>query len=228
MRHELKYEVIYSPRRKTVGITVERDGRLVVRAPSGVDDEALSRAIASRERWIAEKLSHPQKYPPTPAPRKELVSGESMLFQGHEYRVELVDTNTKDIRFEGAFLVPRSLGEDARAAFRSWYQAAASEHLLPRLEDWATRLGVRPSRTRITDDRFRWGSCSSSGSIGINWRLIKAPTSVSDYVLAHELAHLLESAHGARFWSIVRAHVASAESSRRWLREYGHILEQEI
>ncbi len=221
-------EVVYSPRRRTIGITVDRDGRVIVRAPSAIDPEELSRVVASKERWIADRVGHPQKYRPAPVPGKELVSGESMLYLGREYRVELVDSTGSGIRLEHAFLVPRSLGPDARDAFRAWYKDAAKEQLLPRLDQWSTRLGVHPSRTRITDDKYRWGSCSASGSIGINWRLIKAPTPVSDYVLSHELAHLLEPSHGGRFWSIVRAHIASAESSKLWLRDYGHLLEQEL
>jgi predicted metal-dependent hydrolase len=224
----IHYTITYS-RRRTVGITVERDGSVVVRVPEGTPEEDVKRFVSAKARWISNKIHHPQKYQGVAhPPGKELVSGESMLYLGHNYRVEIVESSSDRIKFDEGFMVPRSLGDRARDEFRRWYRQAANERLVPRVCDWATQLGVEPTQIRIADVRYRWGSCTPAGSVRLNWRLIKAPVAVSDYVIVHELAHLLESSHGDRFWSIVRSQVPRVETSRAWLREHGELLELDL
>jgi len=87
---------------------------------------------------------------------------------------------------------------------------------------------VRCVLTRIVDNRYRWGSCTPSESVTFNWRLIKAPMFVIDYLIVHELAHLIERNHSPEFWSIVRAKMPTMEKAKAWLREHRQMLEQEI
>jgi len=111
---------------------------------------------------------------------------------------------------------------------REWYIARARERILPRVVKRARQLGVSFGQARIVDNRFRWGSCTVRDNINLNWRLIKAPTFVIDYVIVHELAHLLEPNHTPRFWNIVRTHVPTVDRARGWLKEHGQILEEEV
>lgn len=221
------YTVVYSDRR-TVGITVERDGSVVVRAPRGTPDEELQRVVLSKSRWISQKIQHPQKYRELHPPGKELVSGESMLYLGRSYRVEIVESPSEHIELDGRFLVPRSMGNRGRDEFRRWYVRAAEERLVPRVMEWATKLGVEVARVQIADDRYRWGSCTPRGNVSVNWRLVKAPIAASDYVVVHELVHLIEANHGDRFWSVVRSQIPRVEVARAWLREHGQLLEQDL
>jgi len=92
----------------------------------------------------------------------------------------------------------------------------------------ARQLGVDVAAVKITSNRFRWGSCTLHNNVNFNWRLIKAPMFVIDYVIVHELAHLIEANHTPRFWNIVRAQTPRMEKSKAWLMEYGQMLEQEI
>lgn len=222
------FTVVYSDRR-TVGITVERDGSVVVRAPRDISGEELERVVSSRKRWISEKIAHPQKYKERPhPPGKELVSGESMLFLGRSYRVEIVESDLEEIELGEKFLVPRTFSYQGREEFRRWYLRAAEERLVPRVAEWAKRLGVEVAGIKIADDRYRWGSCTPEGNVRVNWRLVKAPGWVADYVLVHELAHLLEPNHSDRFWSIVRSQIPRVDASRLWLKEHGQLLEQDL
>lgn len=91
--------------------------------------------------------------------------------------------------------------------------------MLPRVSLYAKRLGVEFKRARIVDNRYRWGSCTVRDNVNFNWRLIKAPMFVIDYVIIHELAHLIEANHTSLFWSVVSAQTASMEQARVWLRE---------
>ena len=93
---------------------------------------------------------------------------------------------------------------------------------------FATDLGVIFSDAKIVDNRYRWGSCTTKDNVNFNWRLIKAPMFVIDYVIVHELAHLLESNHTSRFWNIVRAQSANMEKAKQLLLEHGQILEEDI
>jgi len=224
---ELEYTVVCSARKK-ITITVERDRSVVVRAPEGTDPEKIRQIVESRKQWIYEKTRHPQKYNgPPPPPGKELVNGESMLYLGRQYRIQLVDTDG-GIKFEHKFLVPKHLADQKRDVFREWYKEKAREKILPRVAAFAHSLGVTYNQAKITSSRYRWGSCTPVDNLNFNWRLVKAPMFVIDYVIVHELAHLLESNHTPGFWNIVRAQIADSEKAKTWLKENGSLLDLDI
>jgi len=226
---QLSYSVRRSPKRKTLTITVERDRSVVVHAPSKATDEAIQRVVESRRQWIFEKLHHGQKYQDLPhPPGKELVSGESALYLGRWYRIEVVADGAGEIHFTQRFLIPAAHAMGRKGAMREWYLARANEKILPRVERHAHELGVEFKRARIVDNRYRWGSCTIHDNVSFNWRLIKAPTFVIDYVIVHELAHLIEANHTPRFWNVVRTHVPKMEKARAWLNDNGQVLEEEI
>lgn len=226
---DITYAVKRSSKRKNVTISVERDRRIVVYAPSHASDETIARVVDAKRHWIYEKTRHSQKYTSRPhPPGKELVSGESALYLGRSYRIEVVDKETKRIRFDQRFLIPASLANHKKDAMREWYIARAKERILRRVVKQARELGVTYGQARIVDSRYRWGSCTVRDNINLNWRLIKAPMFVIDYVIAHELAHLLEPNHTSRFWNIVKTQVPTMDKARNWLREHGQILEEEV
>ena len=95
----------------------------------------------------------------------------------------------------------------------------ALEVLSARVAHWGAFMGVRPQRIRVKDQKSLWGSCSRQGTLNFNWRLILTPPAVLDYVVIHELAHLLEMNHSRRFWGHVTAWCPDHKAHRRWLRE---------
>jgi predicted metal-dependent hydrolase len=226
---ELSYSVQRSAKRKTLTITVERDRRVVVHAPSNASDKAIQRVVGSRRQWIFEKLHHGQKYQELPhPPGKELVTGESALYLGRSYRIEVIADGAGEIQFTQRFQIPASHATRRKGAMREWYLARANEKILPRVEHHAHELGVKFKRAKIVDSRYRWGSCTVRDNVTFNWRLIKAPTFVIDYVIVHELAHLIEANHTPRFWNVVRTHVPKMEKARAWLSDNGQVLEEEV
>ena len=225
----ITYAVKRSSRRKKVTITIERDRKVVVHAPNHTSDEAIARIVEVKRHWIYEKTRHSQKYTSRPhPPGKELVSGESARYLGRSYRIEVVDNETECIQFDQCFLIPASLAPQKKDAMREWYIVRANERILPRVAKQARELGVSFGQARIVDSRYRWGSCTVRDNVNLNWRLIKAPVFVIDYVIAHELAHLLEPNHTPRFWNIVRTQVPTMDRARDWLREHGQILEEDV
>lgn len=223
---ELDYKVVFA-KRKTLTITVERDRSVVVTAPEGTSLEKIHQVVESRKLWLYEKTRHAQKYNPLPhPPGKELVTGESLFYLGRQYRIELVEDGDQ-IEFAQKFLVPRALA-GRPAMFRDWFIARAEEKVLHRVALHARNLGVSYKVAKIGDGKFRWGSCTPNDNVIFNWRLIKAPMFVIDYVVVHELAHLIEQNHTPEFWNIVRAQSPNMEKAKTWLQKNGALLEQEL
>ena len=226
---DISYSVNRSSKRTKVTITIERDRRVVVRAPNHASDEAIARIVEAKRHWIYEKTRHRQKYTGRPhAPGKELVNGESALYLGRSYRIEVVEKGVECIHFDQRFLIPASHVPDKKGAMREWYIEQAKERILPRVVKQARELGVSFEQARIVENRYRWGSCTVRDNINLNWRLIMAPIFVVDYVIVHELTHLMEPNHTPRFWNIVKTQVPTTDRARSWLREHGQILEEEV
>jgi predicted metal-dependent hydrolase len=226
---DLAYTIKKSAKRRKLTITVERDRRVIVHAPEGATDEKIHQVVESRRQWIFEKIGHPQKYHDLPhAPGKELVSGESALYLGRQYRIEMVKTGLSQVWFAQRFFIPVMQGEKRAEALREWYIGKAKEKITPRVQRHAGELGVDIAEVKIVDNRYRWGSCTLKDNVNFNWRLIKAPMFVIDYVIVHELAHLIEANHTPRFWNIVRTQAPLMDKAKAWLKEHGELLEQAI
>lgn len=226
---ELTYTIKRSARRHKLTITVERDRSVVVHAPEGTSDAKIEQIVTSKRQWIYEKIGHPQKYQDVPhAPGKEFVSGESILYLGRQYRIEVVKTGLTDIQFAQRFFIPDTQVSNKEEALREWYIGKAKEKIVPRVTHHARQLGVDVAMVKIIDNRYRWGSCTVNDNVNFNWRLIKAPMFVIDYVIVHELAHLIEANHTPKFWNIVRVQAPTMEKAKTWLKENGQLLEQEI
>lgn len=226
---DLSYTIKRSAKRRKLTITVERDCSVVVYAPEGTADETIRQVVESKRQWIYGKIGHPQKYQELPhPPGKELVSGESALYLGRQYRIEMVKTGLAEVQFAQRFLIPAARAVKPAEALREWYIGRANQEIVPRVKRHARALGVDVASVKLVDNRYRWGSCTPNDNVNLNWRLIKAPVFVIDYVIIHELAHLIEPNHTARFWNIVRAQAPTMDKAKDWLKEHGQLLEQAI
>jgi predicted metal-dependent hydrolase len=115
-------------------------------------------------------------------------------------------------------------GRDVRAFVSAWLMARARRELPPRLQALAAEHGITVPRISIRDQRSRWGACSPTGTITLNWRLVQAPDHVRDYVLLHELMHRRELNHSRRFWRLVAACCPRHAEARAWLKREGKVL----
>ncbi len=222
----LEYRVIYS-NRKTISLIVERDRSIIVRAPVGASADAIQKAVEAKKLWLYQKISHPQKYPTNPV-RKEFLTGETLLYLGRHYRLEVTDDDEPSVRFANRFYIARRHRHAAGNLLRQWYIARAEERLLPRIAHFATAMGVHYERLLISDLKVRWASCTPKNNLNFNWRIIKAPIFVIDYLIVHELAHLLEPNHTPDFWNIVAVQLPHFQRARDWLRVNGATLEEDF
>lgn len=223
---KIDYSIKYSER-KTICIIVDRDRNIVVRAPINTSKELIENEVNKRKFLLFEKINHPQKYN-LPRERKEFVSGESLLYLGKYYKLEIVDKDFDGIEFENKFIISKKHQKEAILLLKAWYIKQAEEKLIPKVKHYANHLGVKYKKNSILDLKYRWGSCTPKDNINFNWRLIKAPGFVIDYIIVHELTHLLETNHTPEFWNIVSVQLPHYNKAKEWLKENGNLLETEF
>jgi len=224
-REARRYRLRRSARR-TLAITVEPGGALVVTAPESATMAQVEAVLRRRREWIGRRAREVAALPPPPLPR-EWVSGETHRYLGRQYRLRLETGSPASVRLSGRwFLVTVPTPGDpaqVRRAMRRWYLAHAREVFARRMEDLIRRtplLGlsnVPPLIVRRLEKR--WGSCSTEGRILMNVEAVKLPVGCVDYLLLHELCHLRQPNHGAAFWRLLDACMSDWERWRRRLDE---------
>ena len=196
----LTFEVRRSPRRRTLGLTVDRDGELVIHSPEATPPPELEKWARSKLLWVHRKLAIKEEL----APKRrgpEFVSGESFSYLGRSYRLSIAAHQEEPLRFDGhRFYLRRDARTAASDLFRDWYVSVGKEWLEKRIRLLARKTGCSPTEVEVRDLGFRWGSCSRSGLVLLNWRLLQLPVRLADYVIVHELTHLIEPHHGPAFW----------------------------
>lgn len=201
--NSLVFEVRRSPRRAMVDLTVDRGGELVIHAPESSDLEDLARWTRSKLLWVHRKLLNKAEVAPR-VREPEFVSGESFSYLGRSYRLKVVHGKQELLRFDGRnFLLSESARRKAADHFRRWYVRKGREWLSERVRLLSRKLGVKAERVDVRDLGYRWGSCGKKGVVYFNWKLLQLSARVTDYVIAHELAHLLEPHHGPELWRIL-------------------------
>ena len=136
-----------------------------------------------------------------------------------------VDEPIEGVLFDSKFFISKGNQKRANSLFKEWYIKSASEIIIPKAVSIAGQIGVRFNSINILDLKYRWGSCTPKDNIHFNWRLIKAPMAVIEYIIIHELTHLLEANHTPEFWNRVRTAYPSFLSAKKWLKIFGYELE---
>jgi predicted metal-dependent hydrolase len=197
----LTFEVRRSPRRRTLGLTVDRGGELVLHAPESAPEAELAQWARSKLLWVHRKLALKDEAAPR-VREPEFVTGETFRYLGRAYRLVLAAAQGEPLRFDGRrFHLRRDARDGAAELFRRWYIAAGTPWISKRTALLSRKLGCRPAGVEVRDLGFRWGSCGRSRSLFFNWRLLQLPVRLLDYVIVHELEHLAQPHHGPEFWS---------------------------
>ncbi len=227
---QLDYVVHSSPRRRTVAFRVSVVDGVEVVVPEGFERSRLPALVRQKAPWILEKLGLVREQ--APPPRHEFVSGERFLYVGRRYRLQVrrapraADPGLSFEQGRWAASVPAGtpdadLPRLLRPLFVAWYRARAEERLRARVRHFAREAGLSPVGVLVKDQERRWGSCTKDGVLGFNWRIVMARASAIDYVVVHELAHLVHPDHGPAFWRQVASLLPDYEARREWLRRHG-------
>jgi len=218
---DLQFELRWSSRRKTMEITVDRDGGLVISVPEGTDTGLMERFVQEKKFWLYTKLAEKEALL-QPVVTKEFVNGEGFPYLGRSYRLLLVDEQEKPLKLEaGRFKLLRSEVDLGRGHFIDWYSAHARPWLLRKVRRWTPRVRAEPKGIEIRDLGFRWGSCGKGGTLNFHWATILLPPTIVEYVLVHELVHLVEPNHTPEFWLGVERVMSDYEQRKHWLAENG-------
>lgn len=220
---DLDVRVRVSERRRTLGLTVERDGTLTAAVPPGVEDSELARMVTGRQQWIYRRLRERAALGPARPPR-EFVSGEGFPYLGRSYRLLLVDDAAAPVAFNAAsrrLELRLDCAGDGERHLISWYREQGAAWLPPRAAPWAQRMTVDLTGLRVRKLGYRWGSCSADGSVNIHWAVMQLPPGLIDYILVHELAHLRHPLHDRAFWSAVLRCMPDYAARRSQLRRAG-------
>lgn len=223
---DIPYRIDYSTKRKTVAFIIERNGDVVVKAPAGFSAEKIGELVKKNRMQLFQKINHPQKFKLNKETSSQL-NGRSILFGGKNYKVFVDKSSDNQFNFDGKFIISENITEQFSSKLRQWLMSEAKERLMPRIIEVAKKLGVEYNKISISDIQLRWGSCTPKNNININYRIIKAPAFVSNYIIVHELTHLIELNHTKEFWQIVKTAYPKYEEAKKWLMEKGDLLFRE-
>ena len=222
---DLYFVLRRSTRRKTMQITVERDGALVLSAPPEVDEATLRAFVLEKRFWIYTKLAEKDRLQRR-VPRKEFVSGEGFLYLGRSYRLKLVDEQDEPLKLTaGRFCLRRDALPAAREHFIRWYCERAKAWLSSRVAEYQSRMEVSPAGVKVQDLGYRWGSCGKGNWLYFHWKTILLPPRIAEYVVVHEIAHLHEPHHTPAFWLRVERALPDYAQRKAWLAEHGMTVE---
>ena len=220
---EFQVEVKRTDRRKSASISLQGD-IVKVSVPKSLSDNRVRELINKRTAWIKTKLNEESLKPPYKP--KEYVSGETFPYLGRNYRLKVTRGDASTIKMVGGYLLAtvnhseKNKHYTVRHLLETWYHRQAARRLKEKTERLSKVIGVSPKSVSIKNYKSRWGSCSSNGDLTYNWRIILAPHRIVDYVVVHELCHLLEHNHSPKYWKHVEHYVPNWREHRDWLRKH--------
>jgi len=195
------FHLSYSDR-KSLGITITPNMEVMVKAPQNVSVERIKEKVKKKALWILKQQGYFLSFLPR-TPEKKYVSGETHLYMGRQYRLKIMEAKTNSVHFSGrVFEVQTKKKSNAKTLLKDWYRERAkikfseiAEPLIRRFE----KYDVKPESIYLQEMPTRWGSCTPKGKIILNPELIKAPKPCIEYVIVHELCHLVHPNHTLSF-----------------------------
>ncbi len=221
---EIEYQLSFVER-KTLGITVQPNRDVLVKAPMGSSIDKIQSKIRKKAPWILKQKDHFLSFEPR-TPERRYISGETHLYLGRQYQLKIIDdTNEEKVKYTGRFLeIHTKEKKKAEKLLMDWYRTKAkiwfdniSKPLISRFK----KYGVSPKNLEIKTMKYRWGSCSSHGRILLNPELIKAPKACIEYVIIHELCHLVHRDHTKAFFDLQSKEMPDWE---KWKNKLENIL----
>lgn len=219
---DVSYTLKRSGKRRSIGLRIDDDG-LTIAMPLRASEKWLHSVLQERAQWIVEKLAGWQTRKPEPV---RWIDGESIQFLGEPLALRVVASLFDApplLRGRQLFVhVTDSVSHMViEQGVTQWYRREAELLFRERVVHYAPQLGVSPTEVKLSSARTQWGSCTARGTVHLNWQLIKFPLRLIDYVVVHELAHLIEMNHSAAFWRVVKSVCPDYAKRRKELHRCG-------
>ncbi len=200
----IDYELSFNER-KTLGIKVYPDCTVKVIAPLDSPKDKIEIKVKEKARWIIKQQNEFLSYHPLTPPRK-FINGETHMYLGRQYRIKIILGNKNEVKlYRGRLILQMKEGGNAEAILNGWYRDKSKIHfrtILDSLFPKFSKYNLETPELSIRNMPTRWGSCTSKGKVILNPELIKAPKGSIEYVITHELCHLIEHNHTSAFYSL--------------------------
>jgi predicted metal-dependent hydrolase len=224
---DLEIQIERTNRKRTIALQF-KNNKLIIKSPRGVSKKTLDDVVKRKQHWIKQRaILH---FEEQNLRNREFINNEKFYFRGNEYRLSLVFARKEAVKIAGGLLLVTYVDEKSivrntiKRLLEEWYLKEATKILKARTEELAQRMRVQPSGITVKNYNSKWGSCSANNKISYNWRIIMAPDRIVDYLIIHELSHIIEPNHSKNFWHQVETYCEDFKKKRKWLRENGHKL----
>lgn len=220
----LVFDLRRSAARKTVGITIERNGSLALFVPNDFPMVRVESVVQGRRLWIYTKLAEKALLLQPCAPR-EYISGETFYYLGRGFRLTVTKkgcASSPPLRFQdGRFYLKTDERKRAEKHFVDWYVEHGTPWLEKRIGLYSNRIESWPKAVEVREVGFRWGSCTPGGKIRFHWRTLQLPPRIIDYIIVHELVHFHYPHHTPEFWKKLERAMPDYDRRRQWLAVNG-------
>lgn len=214
--------LIRHPRARRYVLRLRPDGSARVTIPRIGSVAEARRFVARNLGWLARELA---RLSTRPAQSRQWLVGTEILFRGEPVRIEAgVNGASGHIQFGNELVRVTDPASNQRAAIERHLWRLAAKELPPKVREYASVHQLPVRRITVRNQKSRWGSCSARGTISLNWRLIQSPPFVRDYIILHELIHLREMNHSARFWRELERVCPDCVTAERWLKQHSALL----
>lgn len=212
--------------RKTLEISIEPPDIIRVVAPIGTSEDDIIKKVKSKANWIVQRLFEYKnmKYIKI---HKELVNGESFMYLGRNYSLQIIIDQSEakpEVKLhQGKFYITANTSNEMilRMALQEWYREKALEKIKKRIIYFQPYFKMEPSDIVVKEQQKRWGSCTSNNKLLFNWRCVMAPAPVLDYIVVHEMCHMVHMNHSKEYWNLVESIIPDYKERKEWLRNNG-------
>ena len=224
---DLEIQVEHTNRKNTISFQV-KNNKLIIKTPKSVSKKTLADLIKRKQHWIKQRaiLNLEEQN----IKNREFIDNDKFSFRGEEYRLSLILGRKEAVKIEGGLLLVSYVDDKSicrgtiKRILEDWYLQESTKILKARTEELAQQMRVQPCGITVKNYKSKWGSCTANNKISYNWRIIMAPDHIIDYLIVHELSHIIEPNHSKNFWDQVGNYCKDFQEKRKWLRENGHKL----
>ncbi len=221
----IAFDVVYR-KRKTLAIEIEAPDRITAIVPMGLDEASILDLVNSKSKWIVSKLVEIREIEHQKS-HKQYVNGESFPYLGRNYSLDIKyepDVTFSEAKlYRGKLVVTTPTRDEAmiRETLENWYRDKATEKIEARLVYYQTYFDMAPKRLVIKNQQKRWGSCTKNKELLFNWKCVMCPAPILDYIVVHEMCHLVHMNHSQEFWELLKKVLPDYENRKEWLKNNG-------
>lgn len=216
---KIRYSIEYS-KRKTVGIIINENGEVIVRAPLGVNIEYIDELIEKKRNWIVEKVRAFRE--------REQLKEDEVMYLGKVCKKRIVEQKFLKRNFvyfkDNTFILNVSNSSEVEKTLEKWFREECYKKVKEVIDKYIGCFTVAPKEVKIKQQKRKWGCCTYDDRIFLNWHIIMARESAIEYVIVHELCHMVHKNHSKEFWNLVQKIYPNYKEEHLYLKEKGYLM----